>query len=90
MNVATELLVIILAVTLTVFLLVGIALMVYIMFLTRDIKRITLSAEKAVSDVGKAMTGVSKLVSPVYIVESIATIISKFKDKKGDKRNVKE
>ena len=83
---AAEILVIILSIALAIFLALGIALTIYLIDLTRQIRRITASAERTVDNLGTAVTGFSRLVSPVYVAEMVAKFIKKVKkENKEDK-----
>jgi 1,4-dihydroxy-2-naphthoate octaprenyltransferase len=86
MSPAAEILVIILSVVLTIFLIIGIVLIVYLLVLTRQIRKVTKSAERTVEDFGSVVSKVSKVVQPIFIAETINGFIKKFKKKKkGDK-----
>jgi hypothetical protein len=82
MNNATEILVIILSVFLAFFLLLGIILAAYLIKLTRDIRRVTESAGRAVSNIENVVAGASKIASPLFIAELIGRYIKKFKKSK--------
>jgi hypothetical protein len=82
MNNATEILVIILSVFLALFLLLGIILAAYLIKLTRDIRRVTESAGRAVSNIENVVAGASKIASPLFIAELIGRYIKKFKKSK--------
>ena len=85
MSPAAETLVIILSVVLTIFLIVGMVLIVYLIVLTRQIRKITKSAEQTVEDFGSVVSKVSKVVQPIFVAETINSFIKKFKKKKkGD------
>jgi predicted PurR-regulated permease PerM len=86
MSPAAETLVIILSVVLTIFLIIGMVLIVYLIVLTRQIRKITKSAEQTVEDFGSVVSKVSKVVQPIFVAETINSFIKKFKkSKKGDK-----
>ncbi|MDB5160273.1 MAG: hypothetical protein JWO99_536 [Candidatus Saccharibacteria bacterium] len=78
MDSAAEILVIILAVVLSVFLIVGIILIIYLIRLSAEIRRIAQSAAHAVGSVEHAVTGISKLTSPIFIAELVGRYIKKF------------
>jgi uncharacterized protein YoxC len=79
MSPASEILVIILASFLALFLLLGIILTVYLIKLTKDIRSITASAGRTVNNLEAAVTGVAKLTSPLFVAEMIGRYIKKFK-----------
>lgn len=81
-NNAAEILVIILSAFLALFLLLGIILTVYLIAITRQIKRITDSAEKAVGDIGSAVSSFVKAISPAVIAQTIKSFINKVKKDK--------
>jgi hypothetical protein len=86
MDTATQILIIILAVTLSVFLLIGIILGIYLIKLTGDIRKLSKSAERTASAVESAVTGAVKFTSPVFIADVILKYINKFKKtQKGNK-----
>lgn len=86
MSPAAEILVIILSVVLAVFLILGIVLSIYLIKLTRDIRSVTRSAGRTVDHIESAVSGVTKLTSPIFIAEMINRYIKKFtkKKKKGE------
>ncbi len=85
MNPASEILVIILSVVLAIFLILGIILSIYLIKLTRDIRTITRSAERTVSHIESAVSGVAKLTSPLFVAELVGRYIKKFtKKRKGE------
>ena len=77
MDSAAEILVIILAIVLSVFLIVGIILVIYLIRLSAEIRRIAQSAAHAVGSVETAVTGISKLTSPLFIAEIVSKYIKK-------------
>lgn len=81
---AAEVLIIILSITLTVFLILGIVLLVYMIVLTRQIRRVTQAAEKTVDNIGSVVSGFSKIITPVYIAEMVNKAIKKIKKNKKD------
>jgi len=87
MSSAAEILVIIVSVVLAIFLLVGIILGVYLIRLTREIKRIARSAQQTVDKVGEAISGAAKLTSPIFFAEMVKRHFRKFtkQSSKGDK-----
>jgi len=78
MSSAAEILVIILAVVLSVFLIVGIILVIYLIRLSAEIRRIAKTAQNAVSSVESVVSGAAKLTSPMFIAEMIGGYIKKF------------
>lgn len=86
MNLAAEILVIILSVSLTIFLLFGVILTIYLINLTRQIRKITTSAEQAVDDVGGVISKIAKIVSPMLAAEMIAKFLKKFKKDKEEEK----
>lgn len=84
MQPATEILIIILAVTLTVFLIVAIILGIYLIKLTSDIRKLSKSAEKTAASIESAVTGAAKLTSPIYIADTILRMINR--NKKSSKK----
>lgn len=86
MSPASEILVIILSIFLAVFLLLGIILSVYLIKLTHDIRAVTKSAGRTVSHIESAVSGVTKLTSPLFFAEIIRRYVKKFTTKKkGEK-----
>jgi uncharacterized protein YoxC len=88
MNSAAEILVIILSVFLAIFLLLGIILLIYLIRLSAEIKRITESARRAVDTIESTVVGVGRLTSPVFVAELIGKYIKKAfntRSKKGAK-----
>lgn len=90
MSPAAEILVIILSVFLAVFLALAIALAIYLIVLTRQIRRVTNKAEKAVNNIESVASGLSKVISPMFIVELVSSLVKKFNIKKRGGRNVKD
>ncbi len=78
MNSASEILVIILSVFLALFLLLGIILTIYLIRITKQIRHITQSAERTVSHIESAVSGVSRLTSPFFVAEMVGKYIKKF------------
>ncbi|HJM04159.1 MAG TPA: hypothetical protein QF549_00800 [Candidatus Saccharimonadaceae bacterium] len=87
MSSAAEILVIIVSVVLAIFLLVGIILGIYLIRLTREIKRIAHSAQQTVDKVGEALSSAAKFTSPIFFAEMIKRNFRKFtkQSNKGDK-----
>lgn len=85
MSPAAEILVIILSVFLAIFLIFGIILAIYLIVLTRQIRKVTNSAEHTIEDFGSVVSKVSKVVQPIFIAGTINSFIKKFKkNRKGD------
>lgn len=87
MNLAAEILVVILSVFLAIFLVLAIILTTYLISLTKQIRKITNSAEQTVGDVGSAISGMIKMVSPVFIAEMIKKFFEKSKKNYRSKKN---
>lgn len=86
MSLAAEILVIILSIFLALFLILGITLLVYLIKLTREMRTLTNSAGKAVTNIGAAIAGVTKLTSPLFVAEMVGRYFRKFTtNKKGRK-----
>lgn len=87
MDQASEILVIIVSCVLSIFLIVAIILGIYLIKLTSEIRKLAKSAQHTVSNIDSAVTGVSKLTSPIFIAELVNRYFKKFtaKAKKGSK-----
>lgn len=85
MNSAAEILVIILSIFLAFFLILGIILTIYLISLTRQIRKVTRSAERTVDNLESVVTGFARVLSPMFMAEMINRFIKSFKKKKGDK-----
>lgn len=85
MNLAAEILVIILSVSLTVFLVVGIILTIYLINLTRQIRKISMSAERVADDFSSMVSKVVRVVSPMLAAEAIAKFLKRFNRDKEEK-----
>lgn len=85
MSPAAEILVIILSVALAFFLILGIILVIYLIVLTRQIRKITNSAERTVENLGSVVSGFSKIISPIFMVEMLTKIIKRIKIRKRRK-----
>jgi len=79
MSSAAEILVVILSIVLSLFLILGMVLMVYLIVLTRQIRKITKSAERTVDDLESTVADFSKIVSPIFIAEMVNRFIKKFR-----------
>lgn len=85
MNLAMEILVVILSIFLAIFLILGITLTIYLIKLTHDIRRVTESAGRTVNKIESVVEGASKIASPLFMAEIIGRYIKKFtKGKKGE------
>ena len=82
MNLASEILVIILSVFLAVFLIVGIILAVYLIKLTKQIRNVTQSAEKTANSIESIVSRVAKVTSPLFLAEIFNKILNYFKKDK--------
>lgn len=74
---APQALVIILAVALAIFLILAIALMIMLIKITRQIKRVTTTAEKTAVAAENFFTTVMRMVSPAVIGSAILEVIKK-------------
>lgn len=82
MNFAAEVLVVILSVFLTIFLILGIILTIYLISLTRKIRKVTASAENTVGDIESLVSKMLKVISPMFAAEMVASFLKKFKKDK--------
>ncbi len=82
---ATEILVIILSVVLSIFLIVAIILGIYLIKLSAEIRKIAKRAENTIGHIDSAVTGVARLTSPMFVAEMVGKYIKKFTGKKGKK-----
>jgi uncharacterized protein YoxC len=84
-NTAAEILVIILSIFLAIFLILGIILSIYLIKLSREIRAVTQSAGRTVEHIESAVSGITKLTSPLFIAGIVGRYIKKFtKKKKGE------
>lgn len=90
MDQAAEILVIIVSSVLFIFLVVGIILGVYIIKLTAEIRRLAKSAQETVSHIETAVSGVTRITSPLYVAQMVNRYIKKFTKVKGEKHDVKK
>lgn len=86
MDIAAQILVIILSVTLTIFLIFAIVLFAYLIKLSRQIKRVTDSAEKTVDHIESAVAQAVKMSLPMYVSDLFSKIVNKFKKDEGEKK----
>lgn len=85
MSSAAEILVVILSIFLAFFLALAIALTIYLIKLTRQIRKITDSAERTANVVETLVNSVNKMISPLMVADIVSKIIRGFKSKKGNK-----
>lgn len=85
MNFAAEILVIILSVTLTIFLIFATILAVYIINLTRQIRKVTDAAERTVDNIESAVSRAVRASFPVMFAAMITKIFKKIKKDKEEK-----
>ena len=78
---ALEILVIILSTFLAIFLLIGIILGVLLVRVTRQIKRVTSSAERTVNGLEGVVASVSKFSSPALLVKMAMSQVNKRRKK---------
>ena len=84
MDVAAEILVIIVSSVLFIFLVVSIILGVYLIKLTSEIRKITKSAQNAVSNIDRAVEGISRIASPIYLAKVVSRYMSKYNKAKKE------
>ena len=86
MSPAAEILVIILSVFLAIFLLLGIILFIYLIRLSAEIKRVTESTRRTFDSIENAVSGFTRVTSPIFIAEFVGRYLKKFmkKSKKGE------
>ena len=85
MNPAAEILVVILSIFLAIFLILGITLVIYLLVLTRQIRKVTKSAERTAVNLETVVSGFSKVMTPLFVVEMVSKFIKKVKKNKGEK-----
>lgn len=85
MSSAAEILVVILSIALTFFLILGMVLVVYLIVLTQQIRKITKSAERTVDGLESTVVGFSKVMSPIFLAEMVNKFIKKFKTDQKEK-----
>lgn len=78
---ALEILVIILSTFLAIFLLIGIILAVLLVRVTRQIKRVTSSAERTVSGLEGVVANVGKFSSPALLAKMVLKQVNKRRKK---------
>ena len=85
MNLAAEILVVILSIFLAIFLILGIILLAYLIKLTRQIKKISLSAEKTVGDIESIVSRIVQVTSPMFLAEIVSKLLKIFKKSNKEK-----
>ncbi len=90
MDTATFVLVIILSIFLAIFLVVGIVLAVYLIRLTAEIRKIASSAQRTVDHIESAVSGFTRVTSPLFIGEVIERIVKRFTKDQKRKSSKKE
>ena len=85
MNSAAEVLVVILSIFLALFLILGITLTIYLINLTRQIRKVTNAAERTVGNLESVESKFSKVISPIFVAEMVTKFIRKIKKEKRDK-----
>lgn len=84
MSTAAEILVIIVSSVLSVFLILAIILAIYLVKLTAEIRRLAKSAQNTVGHIDSAVSGISKVTSPLFVGQFVGKYVKKFM-KKGKK-----
>jgi len=74
-----QVLVIILSIFLAIFLLLAIVLTAMLISVTRQIKTVTDSAQRTAHHVEKAVEGVSRVISPMFLLQTIKKHLRKSK-----------
>jgi len=77
-----QVLVIILSIFLGIFLLLAIALTAMLIKVTKQIKTVTDSAQRTAEHIEKAVSGVSRTISPMLIMRIVAKFMKKTKKEK--------
>lgn len=83
MDVATQILVIIVSSVLCIFLIVAIILGIYLIKLTSEIRKVAKSAQDAVSNIDRTIMGISKFTSPLFAAQMFSKYIKKFSKKRS-------
>ena len=78
MDTAAEILVIITSSVLVVFLIIAIILGIYLIKLSAEIRKVTKSAQTTIDHVETTVSGISKIISPVFVAERVGRIIKKY------------
>ena len=84
MSSSAEILVVILSIALAVFLILGIILTIYLIDLTRQIRRVTNSAERTAYNLESVVSKFSTLMTPILMVKMVTDFFNKFKKGKGE------
>jgi|AntRauTorcE11897_2_1112592.scaffolds.fasta_scaffold08777_2 uncharacterized protein YoxC len=79
METAAEILVIILSAFLAFFLLLGVILTIYLINISRKIRKITDAAEKTVNNIEHTVSGVTKAISPMFVAGIVKKYLYKLK-----------
>jgi uncharacterized protein YoxC len=82
---AAEILVVILSIFLAFFLALGITLAIYLIKLTRDIREVTKSAGRTVSHLEAAVSGISKIAQPLFLLDLVKNLMKRFNKSKRSK-----
>lgn len=77
-----QILVVILAIFLAVFLLLGIILIVLLIKVTRQIKAVTDSARTTTEHIERAVAGLGKVTSPLFLIQLVTKYFKKAKKRK--------
>jgi uncharacterized protein involved in cysteine biosynthesis len=77
-----QVLVIILSIFLGIFLILAIALTAMLIKVTRQIKTVTNSAQRTAEHIEKAVSGVSRTISPMFIMRMVTKFMKKSKKEK--------
>ena len=86
MNSAAEILVVILSIFLALFLILAITLTIYLINLTRQIRKVTNAAERTVGNLESVISKCTKVISPIFVAEMVTGFLKKVKkEKRGDK-----
>lgn len=79
MSSAAEILVIIVSIVLSLFLLIGIILGIYLIRLSAEIKRIAKNAGRTVDSIGGAVQNIASLASPGVAAFAVKQFVKRFK-----------
>jgi hypothetical protein len=83
---ASQILVVILAVALAVFLVLGITLLIMLIKLSSQIKKTTTAVKNTAESVEGMVVNVTKIVSPAIIGKTIKDVFDKIKSDKKEKK----
>ena len=84
MSSSAEILVVILSIALAIFLILGIILTIYLIDLTRQIRRVTNSAERTAYNLESVVSKFSTVKTPILMVKMVTNFFNKFKKGKGE------